>query len=355
VSIGGALAEARGQAGLSVTDVSMRTRIRETIIRDIERDEFSTCGGDFYARGHIRAIAKVIDADPAPLIEEYDAAHQPAEELIGGTWTTPDGQRDSAEETATEDWSNSSPPGLDRPSPSSPRTPGISAADAFRPSMPLRAPRRMPGWTVLLMLVLLVVIALLAYLLATGSSKNSGSAATAARHQATNTAHPTQSATGATTPAATPPAAIALHPASAAAFGPVGISDGDNPSGAALALDASTATAWHTDWYATATFAGLKAGTGLLLDMGRQVNITKVAIMLGPQTGADFQLRAGSVATLANLPPIAASTGAGGTVTLQPIHPTAARYLLVWFTRLPPDSAGTFQANVYNVHVTGSS
>ncbi|HYK28025.1 MAG TPA: helix-turn-helix transcriptional regulator, partial [Streptosporangiaceae bacterium] len=52
MSIGGALAEARGQAGLSVTDVSKRTRIRETIIRDIERDEFSTCGGDFYARGH---------------------------------------------------------------------------------------------------------------------------------------------------------------------------------------------------------------------------------------------------------------------------------------------------------------
>jgi hypothetical protein len=51
VSIGEVLADARRQAGLTVSQVSQRTRIRETIIRDIERDEYSACGGDFYARG----------------------------------------------------------------------------------------------------------------------------------------------------------------------------------------------------------------------------------------------------------------------------------------------------------------
>lgn len=70
--IGEALAEARRRAGLTVTQVSQRTRIRETIIRGIESDDYSACGGDFYARGHIRAIARVVGADPAPLIEEYD-------------------------------------------------------------------------------------------------------------------------------------------------------------------------------------------------------------------------------------------------------------------------------------------
>jgi cytoskeletal protein RodZ len=59
-----------------VTEVSQRTRIRETIIFGIEHDDYSACGGDFYARGHIRAIAQAVGADPGPLIGDYDAAHR---------------------------------------------------------------------------------------------------------------------------------------------------------------------------------------------------------------------------------------------------------------------------------------
>src|SRR5215470_9705708 len=73
VSIGAALAEAHQRAGLTVAQVSEQTRIRETVIRGIERDDYSGCGGDFYARGHIRSIAKAVRADPAPLVEKYDA------------------------------------------------------------------------------------------------------------------------------------------------------------------------------------------------------------------------------------------------------------------------------------------
>src|ERR1022692_3990168 len=51
VSIGEVLAAARRQADLTITQVSQRTRIRETIIRGIEGDDFSACGADFYARG----------------------------------------------------------------------------------------------------------------------------------------------------------------------------------------------------------------------------------------------------------------------------------------------------------------
>ena len=76
MSIGEDLAQARCRAGLSVTEVSQRTRIRETIIGGIERDDYSACGGDFYARGHIRAIARAVGEDPGPLIGAYDAAHQ---------------------------------------------------------------------------------------------------------------------------------------------------------------------------------------------------------------------------------------------------------------------------------------
>ncbi len=74
--VGEALAEARGRAGLTVAEVSQRTRIREVIITEIEDDDYSACGGDFYARGNIRSIAKVVGADPEPLICEYDAVHR---------------------------------------------------------------------------------------------------------------------------------------------------------------------------------------------------------------------------------------------------------------------------------------
>lgn len=73
MSIGDALAEARRQAGLTLTQVSQRTCIRETIIRGIECGDYSACGGDFYARGHIRSIARAVGADPEPLVHEYDA------------------------------------------------------------------------------------------------------------------------------------------------------------------------------------------------------------------------------------------------------------------------------------------
>jgi cytoskeletal protein RodZ len=77
VSIGDTLAEARRQAGLTVTQVSQQTRIRESIVRAIEQGDFSPCGGDFYARGHIRSIAEVVGVDPVPLIREYDEEHPP--------------------------------------------------------------------------------------------------------------------------------------------------------------------------------------------------------------------------------------------------------------------------------------
>ena len=74
--IGETLAQARQQAGLTLTQVSRQTRIRETIIRKIEQDDYSECGGDFYARGHIRAIAKAVGTDPGPLIQEYDTRYR---------------------------------------------------------------------------------------------------------------------------------------------------------------------------------------------------------------------------------------------------------------------------------------
>ncbi|MFI7406850.1 helix-turn-helix domain-containing protein [Streptomyces sp. NPDC049541] len=74
-SIGHALRQARIAAGLTVDDVTNATRVRIAIVHAIEADDFAPCGGDVYARGHIRTLAKAVHLDPAPLLAQYDAQH----------------------------------------------------------------------------------------------------------------------------------------------------------------------------------------------------------------------------------------------------------------------------------------
>ena len=69
--------------------------------------------------------------------------------------------------------------------------------------------------------------------------------------------------------------------------------------------------------------------------------------------GANLQLRAGNSPGPADLHPVATSAGAGGTVQLSLTSPAQARYLLIWFTKLPPDNRGTYQASVYRITVRG--
>ncbi len=361
MGIGGALAEARSEAGLTVDQVSERTRIRATIIRAIERDDYDVCGGDFYARGHIRAIARVVGTDPVPLIEQYDSAHSPPPPPDGpsghraaGPWLhtlerepergspePSDGADSTARLAANGHGRSGWLPG------------GISAAEAFRPAMPLQlqGTRRLPVRRAALALVVLAVIAGVAYLLAAGGT--APSPARSRHHPQASSAHhstaPRNSPTTAPSPAPTP-----LPVASAVAFGPAGPSQGDNPSLAPLAIDGSDSTAWQTDWYAAATLNG-QQGTGLLLDMGTSVTLSSIQVLLGPAPGGTVQLRAGNTPALASMPVVAQASNPGGTLTLQPGTPVTARYVLLWFTALPPDNAGTYQAYVYNVSVSGTT
>jgi cytoskeleton protein RodZ len=70
--IGPVIAEARELLGLSVDELATRTRIRPHVIEAIEVDDFGPCAGDFYARGHLRALSRVLGVDPAPLLEHFD-------------------------------------------------------------------------------------------------------------------------------------------------------------------------------------------------------------------------------------------------------------------------------------------
>lgn len=75
MSIGASLVEARLAAGLTTADVAEKTRIRRTLVEAIENDDYSHCGGDVYARGHLGTIARTVGLDPAPLLAEFDTTH----------------------------------------------------------------------------------------------------------------------------------------------------------------------------------------------------------------------------------------------------------------------------------------
>ena len=77
--VGQHLAAARERIGISVEALAERTRIRPHVIESIEVDDFEPCGGDFYARGHLRTLARVLGVEATELLALYDEhyAHAP--------------------------------------------------------------------------------------------------------------------------------------------------------------------------------------------------------------------------------------------------------------------------------------
>ena len=169
MSIGDTLAAARRQADLTVTQVSQRTCIRETIIRGIERGDYSACGGDFYARGHIRSIARAVGADPDALVREYDQEQ-----------------------------------GAPRP---------ISAADVFEPATPIKIrERRGPNWSLAMVLALAVLVGLVVYhLVSTSSPARPAASSSGARHAGTTAHKPAAKHSAQPTPATTPSPAVSAN------------------------------------------------------------------------------------------------------------------------------------------------
>ncbi|WP_426566574.1 helix-turn-helix domain-containing protein [Angustibacter sp. McL0619] len=74
-SIGAALKQAREARGMTEVEVGAAINLRATLVRAIERDDFALCGGDVYARGHLRAYAKQVGLDAAPLLTAFSEQH----------------------------------------------------------------------------------------------------------------------------------------------------------------------------------------------------------------------------------------------------------------------------------------
>jgi cytoskeletal protein RodZ len=75
MNLGEVLESARTAAGLSIEDLAAITSIRAGLLIEIEKNNFSHCGGDIYARGHLRNIAPKLGLDANHLVDLYNTEH----------------------------------------------------------------------------------------------------------------------------------------------------------------------------------------------------------------------------------------------------------------------------------------
>lgn len=83
MTLGQVIRDARIAARLSIEELSESTSIRIGLLTEMENDKFIHCGGDTYARGHLRTIANRIGIDPLILINLYNDEHSLEHRAIG--------------------------------------------------------------------------------------------------------------------------------------------------------------------------------------------------------------------------------------------------------------------------------
>jgi cytoskeletal protein RodZ len=254
VSIGESLADARREAGLTVTQVSQRTRIRESIIRDIEQGDFAACGGDFYARGHIRSIAGAVGTDPVPLIGEYDADHGPLGPL--------------------------------------------RAAEVFEPSRPIKIrERRSPSMTMIVVVVLLAIIGFASYRLVSSHGHKPGplaGAGVATTTSPTPSVRPTPSASASTTPSVTPSDVVIKVAAVEECW--VQLTQASDGSQIYMGVVPAGSSMTWTESQAVSIRLGNPGGIVLTVDGQRQPISTALPVTLSysPRTGSTASAQPGS-------------------------------------------------------------
>ena len=79
MTLGSMISKARIDARLSIEDLSAATNIRGALLRQMEANDFSQCGGETYARGHIRNIAQRLGVDPQIFLAAFEEEHMQAD------------------------------------------------------------------------------------------------------------------------------------------------------------------------------------------------------------------------------------------------------------------------------------
>jgi serine/threonine protein kinase len=155
-------------------------------------------------------------------------------------------------------------------------------------------------------------------------------------------------------------ASVILKPAGATVYNPLDKdSASDDPAQAQYALGGTPGQFWHTSFYdGDPVFGGLKKGAGLLIDMGSPVRLSQLTVKFGASCCAHVTIEIGnsnSLSAMSSFTSVASSANAAGNTTFNISSKATGRYVLVWFTSLPPLNNGTYQAQIYDVIARGTS
>jgi hypothetical protein len=157
-------------------------------------------------------------------------------------------------------------------------------------------------------------------------------------------------------PSASEPASQRLKIAGVTDFDPQGDPPEENPDLAPLAIDGKPATAWQTSTYrGNPKLGGLKSGVGLLVDLGKPVEVGSVRLtLMGSPTA--LQILAAPDAQAApsstdGLDTVARDADAGNRAQLTLKKPVTTQWLVVWLTELP-SAPGGFQGRVAEISVS---
>jgi putative peptidoglycan lipid II flippase len=214
------------------------------------------------------------------------------------------------------------------------RLPGL-ATGAPPPSAPPRSngPSQRPGSTWIRMAALVGVVLLLLVALVVGISLDRSGPGSES-----------DGASGGTTAGGT---VHVVKPVAVSDFDPDGgPNPSENPELVPLAHDGNPSTAWETKTYFDGpVLAPYRSGVGLLLDMGREIDVHDVTVSL---VGEPYDLQLLAAQSSATSPPtttdgltkVATRSGASGQVTLAGSEPVSTRYLVVWLTALPAGDGG---------------
>lgn len=72
MTLGSMITQARKSAAMSIDDLSAATSIRTSLLKEIESNSFAGCGGETYARGHLRNIAMKLGVDPQTFLTAFE-------------------------------------------------------------------------------------------------------------------------------------------------------------------------------------------------------------------------------------------------------------------------------------------
>jgi hypothetical protein len=138
----------------------------------------------------------------------------------------------------------------------------------------------------------------------------------------------------------------------------------EDPATAALAIDGNPSTAWATDFYLNnPNMGGLKPGTGLLIDMGKEVKLSQVEVLFSANGDTTAKIYLGNSAAmsktaLSNFTLVSPPATATGDHKFPVASNATGRYVLIWLTSLPPEQGSgnkdKYQGLIYNVAIRGS-